>query len=571
MYLTLFGGCFVHKPAVITKKLSLVLLFIYLLAEISFNAFLLDVSANIKSDIDDYRVAELIGRSLSGVGVCLFVYKFLNFKIKSSVGLVRLFKPLVIVALWYSVFTGQKILIDHITSNSVSEERLKAFKSTLLSKVAQITDEFSNYKTSNIALRAYLPTLLYFDLVVKGTANNDIAELSTKAGEIGNAIYLPLHDSDLDVIRTNNNKELLSIYNDYQSSYSESQKAFNYLSNLGNKAWGELLVRYRALPELEKSLTSTAKVSLRKYGNTLSLSLMNIHDSSCDIESSKCGQIAMAEYASLVKGSVLDGSRLTDWLPIGGSKPISYRYSKKYYEAKFIDIALFQILGLKNIPKKLSDYVQLNAIQNKLKQSLGLKSINRPLVSKSDLIEALVSERCELSINKRACLMKPSSRKLTYEEFIADMDIDQECYMGVMKQSRETLMSCSKSSIVSFTESLKANVDDFEIGGRLYNEGINSYRAIISVPVSLSLSLILIAFTVLRLLVGISSLMFVSRNSSKVLAVMLVLMLFLQPSMINTKYDIGNNETSAAFRWITSLQPLVHLVGHELYVFFMPK
>ncbi|MGI2225079.1 hypothetical protein [Shewanella frigidimarina] len=107
---------------------------VYLFPEAVFNAALTDVAGGRNSSMEDLRLVELFGRSISGIGVTLLLADLL-LKGKRVANVTRAlgYFALIAVLVWPTVFFGQKWLVDHfIIDASTPEERQQAYLSQLL-------------------------------------------------------------------------------------------------------------------------------------------------------------------------------------------------------------------------------------------------------------------------------------------------------------------------------------------------------------------------------------------------------------------------------------------------------
>lgn len=107
---------------------------VYLFPEAVFNAALTDVAGGRNATIEDLRVVELFGRTISGIGVTLLLADLL-LKGKKLANVTRAlgYFALIAVLVWPTVFFGQKWLVDHfIIDASTPEERQQAYLSQIL-------------------------------------------------------------------------------------------------------------------------------------------------------------------------------------------------------------------------------------------------------------------------------------------------------------------------------------------------------------------------------------------------------------------------------------------------------
>lgn len=98
----------------------------YLIIELSFNAYLLDVSSSM-SLVSDFTHLELYGRSISAAGATLLVWRLLiPFKEKPNLSRTLLKFLLITLIVFPTVFMGQKKLIDYLVDSSTAELRRSA-------------------------------------------------------------------------------------------------------------------------------------------------------------------------------------------------------------------------------------------------------------------------------------------------------------------------------------------------------------------------------------------------------------------------------------------------------------
>ncbi|CAM3749085.1 hypothetical protein [Parendozoicomonas haliclonae] len=107
---------------------------LYLIPEAVFNAVLTTVAGGQQSTVEDLHVAELFGRTISGIGVSLLLADLI-IKGRLATRFCRSLMVLlmILVVAWPTVFFGQKWLVDYLIINpSTSEQRQQAFFAQML-------------------------------------------------------------------------------------------------------------------------------------------------------------------------------------------------------------------------------------------------------------------------------------------------------------------------------------------------------------------------------------------------------------------------------------------------------
>ena len=235
-----------HSP-VVWMSLMFVFSVLYLFPEAVFNALLTEVAGGQNSSHDDLRVAELFGRTISGIGVSLLIADLV---IKG-----RFFQPLlrsvlafvgILVVIWPLVFFGQKWLVDHfIVDPSTPEQRQQAFFSQLLRKALienSIQIEGVDYQPDKVQT-AEEKTFLS---VIGGLVYADTALISTLHDRKKDIVGKFVHDqamnnfdryySDYDRFRS----ELKTQYKSYREKSNEYNQAINSSQKRADKYWLEV-------------------------------------------------------------------------------------------------------------------------------------------------------------------------------------------------------------------------------------------------------------------------------------------------------------------------------------------
>ena len=127
--------------------LSLAVLFVYILLEISFNARVASVAGFASLNTDNLRSLELLGRSVSGLGAALLLTDTFLSRSRVKGLLLRLLATLMIVVIAFSgMFFGQKILVDSLIDASSAQlrhqaVRAQALRGAIAEGVVELQDE----------------------------------------------------------------------------------------------------------------------------------------------------------------------------------------------------------------------------------------------------------------------------------------------------------------------------------------------------------------------------------------------------------------------------------------------
>jgi hypothetical protein len=115
------------------QALYLVILFVYILLEISFNARVASVAGSSNLDTDSLRSMELLGRSVSGLGAMLLLTGTFLTRTRGS-GFFTRWLPAVAIAVigFFAMFFGQKVLVDNLIDASSAELRHQTVRAQAL-------------------------------------------------------------------------------------------------------------------------------------------------------------------------------------------------------------------------------------------------------------------------------------------------------------------------------------------------------------------------------------------------------------------------------------------------------
>ncbi len=208
---------------------------VYLLFELVFNARLLDIAGTVPNQ-DDLHDIEVFGRSLSGIGASLILWRTLGERRKSfSVPLLLL----VILLVAPGVYWGQKFLVDYLVNRATAQERknasyLAAVSAATLRHAAELKGlnlSDANYGSpEGKAFFALFPALAFSSpgVIEKLDSQMDTLMLRALRKEVGppeyvyNTYYVPM---------TN---EIRVLYN---SEYLPSTRMLGDPSKLRERAW----------------------------------------------------------------------------------------------------------------------------------------------------------------------------------------------------------------------------------------------------------------------------------------------------------------------------------------------
>lgn len=252
----------------------IVITFIYLVCELSFNARLLD-AVGTGATLSEIETLELFGRSLSGIAVALFVFQICmglrKLKYLDFIGL----KIALILSIWAAIATYNfiQVFIDHQVEATNSEFRKTSLNVGLLQtslvngkiKLPQLDEDTTIYSTPEgkalVALFPYMLTQMWnIEAIIQPVKTKIIREQIEKKSGGSEAIY----ESYLQAISA-----IRAQYQKYASLPGEEdiddrvnqefKKAWKrYLSDIGKHGWTPSSIpeayKPRVLKQLRKSI-----------------------------------------------------------------------------------------------------------------------------------------------------------------------------------------------------------------------------------------------------------------------------------------------------------------------------
>lgn len=548
------------------------LFFVYLCVEVSFNSYLLDVATDIASDSSDFKAAELFGRTISSIGVCVFTFKFFRKKTKSLEA-----AGIALILVWCASFYGQKLFINMAVSNSTPSDRQAAFQYTSLVKLSNVVPQLSVHGTKSKSMDAILASLIFFGYADESKVENALVGLE-KYKEVGTQAvngYVfkeELYTNFLEMHQSLHN--LYHLYNQVEMYHS------NHINKQAKQLWEDIKGIHAGMVEAKSGLKSGSAsiLGLRRRGVGLS---RLVKSASAKLWGCKERLLAFKYKQSVKSHAVLKQSTLCDWVDADMRYPPDYNEDKEYYHEKFSQIALkykLQEQGLK-FETVFSKAIKMRGYQNLIKRSYGLDCYHESILTQTKLAKALFQcEVLEGSEGYRVKEMLKMKRGLVFSRFISDATI-----VRMVSTHHGSLVDTSKyqkpdtdyfnkyalpylSAEISkdWRKALFAPEGKFELNGQYYKEGAESYRYLIAIPLALLLSLLFIVISFIRLVVMSMSCV-CGGLSTTIAALALGVVLFYPPAISSNEVGILKVTSSegAFLSWVSRLEPVVYYIGRS--------
>lgn len=521
---------------------NLVVFTVYVLVEMVFNSYLLDVAASQESTKAHYDTAELIGRCVSSTGVAIFV-GFFYFKKRGRTPLWLL------VMCWLGFFFLQKVVIDVIVMNSTAEQRQASF--LLQSAVGASTSNvnLSHFGAASDFERVMLPSYRMF---AYGVGSDIVAA----AKEITNAYVM-------------NNQGLLE--EKEKEVYDGLAQIIDSYIDLGNevevqpdKVWEGLKKTHSAVLSLKRRAYGAAKAQKTNFRRLASLVEWGLHNG--------CTSGRRLEYTRMVaKNPILKGSLLCHWVEDEARNKYTFKNNPDYFYTQVQHVAVINhFFGTppRNITSDFKESIKVPEYQRFLLTQVVERHCSKgEFTNKHQLVQVMVE--CG-AIDERAGFaywFKSIPEDERVEQFLRSehgakvvkesLKIDASLLLEGVGSHEEFVKRLKIVLTNEITEALIGDGDEFYLEGGMYEQGIDSLRVLVAVPLALMLSLLFSVIGVIRLICEGLKPLFDSVKSTYVLLGMLVSLAFLFP--FGGEY--GSYKNSTTLSWALKYQPVVYFIG----------
>mgnify|MGYP000521841628 CR=1 FL=1 len=521
---------------------NLIVFTVYVLVEMVFNSYLLDVAASQESTKAHFDTAELIGRCVSSTGVAIFV-GFFYFKKRGRTPLWLL------VICWLGFFFLQKAVIDVIVMNSTAEQRQASF--LLQSAVGASTDNLnlSHFGAASDFERVMLPSYRMFEY---GVGSDIVAAVK----EITNT-----HVMNNTVLLDEKEKEVHDGLERLVGSYVELGHEVDIQAE---NTWDGLEKTHSAVIALRRKAYGAAKSNKSKFRKLVSEIEWGF-EMGCSIGNQQA-------YAIKVRGNpVLDGSRLCQWVNGEESKKYTFRNNPEYFYTQVQHVAVlnhFYGSPPRIIKRNFEDAIKSHEYQQFLLLQVAGKYCDEGSFSNvKQLIQ--VMKMCGVLDEKAAFSywFKGIPEGERIEQFLRSeygakvvketIKIDASLLLEGVAAHDEFVKQLITVLSNEMTEVLIGDGDEFYLEGGMYEQGVDSVRVLVAVPLALMLSLLFSVIGVIRLICEGLKPLFDSVKSTYVLLGMLVSLAFLFP--FGGEY--GSYKNSTTLSWALKYQPVVYFIG----------
>lgn len=559
----------------VLRFFAFTILLSYLCVEVVFNSYLLDVAMNIESSADDFNQAELIGRTVSSFGVCLFSFRLLLALFKT-----RLSVLVALCVLWCVSFFGQKIIIESIVGASSANERQVTLQYATLVKASQFSSGFRHYGSKSDVINVILPSLMYLKLV-----NSDVLEGAVR----------DLRQHKQVVVQELNTRSLGGLLYDsflvasqrMNGAYGLYRLVEGYRNGETNKdasvAWSEIKKEYEKMVLAKDEFKKGGEGLLNRHGVWLAdlMREANLKLSGCDDNWLRRQYIRrVGEHPVLVR------SDFCDWFPDDVKKPPKYRDDKEYYRDLYGRVILKHHIKHEKIDfyPTFEKTVATKSFQSKIVEKFDVGCFGKPVSSEVDLAKALFE--CKLLRGRKSKdlhKMLELREGLNFSEFVKMNESDgfkpelngEVLNVELYKKSdihhfnKNVLPLMLKKPNQEWASALFTEEDEFDRGGRFFEKGKDSYRSLIAIPLALMLSLFFSAISLIRL-VSLSISCFLSSKASEFISVAALVIVIFHPLVSDTgrvtsSYLLNvSGIGSSTLLWVARMEPVVYHIGKDM-------
>ncbi|RZD19602.1 hypothetical protein [Pseudoalteromonas sp. MEBiC 03485] len=521
---------------------NLIVFTVYVLVEMVFNSYLLDVAASQESTKAHFDTAEFIGRCVSSTGVTIFV-GFFYFKKRGRTPLWLL------VVCWLGFFFFQKAVIDIIVMNSTAEQRQASFLLQSAAGASTNNLNLSHFGAASDFERVMLPS---YRMLEYGVGSDVVAAVK----EITNTHVM-------------NNKELLE--EKEKEVYDALVKLIDSYLELGRevdvqpeKVWEGLEKVHSAVLSLKRRAYGAAKAQKSKFRRLASIVEWGLHNG--------CTSGRRLEYTRMVaRNPILKGTLLCHWVEDEARNKYTFKNNPEYFYTQVQHVAVINhFIGTppRVIKQKFEDAIKIPEYQRfLLSQVVDRYCSKGEFANKEQLVQ--VMRECG-AIDERAgfaywFISIPEDERV--ERFLRseygakvvkeNLKINASLLLegdGVHEKFVKQLKIMLSNEM---TEALVGSGDEFYLAGGMYEQGADSLRVLVAVPLALMLSLLFSVIGVIRLICEALKPLFDSVKSTYILLGLLVSLVFLVP--FGGEY--GSYKNSMTLSWALKYQPVVYFIG----------
>jgi hypothetical protein len=250
----------------------LIVLFAYILLEISFNARVASVAGSANLDTDSLRSMELLGRSVSGLGAALLLTGTF-FSRSSGKGLFTRWLPGVAIAAigFFGMFFGQKILVDNLIDASSAElrhqtVRAQALRGAIAEGVVELQEGAQTLiDTRNADAQIFMtlfPAASTMNTPLKQQIDNRLEDISSVYEAILAARIFEYGYSRYDTTRDSLIDEAYPMYLEASGEYVEARSSIpNNAKNMARAVKPRLKEAWKTFRKLRREAASAAAKS----------------------------------------------------------------------------------------------------------------------------------------------------------------------------------------------------------------------------------------------------------------------------------------------------------------------
>ena len=599
----------------------------YLIPEVIFNTRLVSEMASAMS-FTDLESIEIFGRAISGIGLSLIIAStYSKWKGTSLYRVVLLVLPISLLIGWPTMYFGQKAIVDAMADKSNAQERQDALMSFAVKNALQIGAVKLSGVDYNPGERDFSDdTFLVF---VGGLiyANEEVAnKFKRQKDEILSSYFDSRTEKERPFRYTAYEKYRKQVRDKYEEYNKKSNQHLDATSNINtDKEWTKL-----------QSEVYGEWVKYNKYRDGF---IFRMNEKIYDLHSA---YLDAMHYQNSVLGfkEWLDPTYITTWngkingkkLRVTGSYCQAYAVPCLTYKDMFINnsttfnmhpthlkdvfiqhdhLAIMFLdevgydLSIDSHKKFITDPKTIKFAVEKLNER-GVAMPTKWTLFERSIFDSLVTKKTtEQAKSKWGKGMRDASGEyikpgLTWRQFqLTDLVQDKArktlgddyIYPILFEYNDDLFLTKLLRPIMKQREGrarerLSDSLEYFEEDGDLYQDSRNILKAVLVPPISMTISLILIFWSLLNVISGLPSVFPNSRfvsplERTKVLMVVFLVSLFLAPKYLTpwfypTISEKANNETISvmmeglnlplekAIDWALHMQPIIQKIGHGM-------
>jgi len=595
---------------------------LYLFPEIIFN-YLLVFTAGGNTGTTDLKTVELFGRAVSGIGVSLLVADFvIKGKRAKSVSSVLVSLAVVFSIVWPATYFGQKLLVDSLLiNNSTEEQRKRAYfanmlKSSVVHNAVKLDgipyNPEQEHSAEDMTFMTLFAGLLYADKDLSKSIIDKQEKIISRYAENRARSEFKRHYAKYNELKDEVNKA----YDDYEKELKNFKVELkeNVSSSSAEESWNRLSSQTEKAYNKYKSTQITANKKMyrdtrfRKDVNNMSKAVKRMYE----CETKRCWndeESIITDFNKQYSDVLLRDAKISDFL-INGRAPV------KYQEFTW-DMIYYTMMALRyneDFIKKTGQTYLINSLEAykrnektvsttkyRLKNRGIIVSDNWNLNDKSGFYKAY-EKSIRTKANDRWKDKTQLKTNLSWEQFQRSDKIQDEIMsqMGERYYQKPMLATWNNKQFYKHVikpimekekqqarDFLNSPLEKFANGGELERDAKLALRSILVPPISMSLSLMLVILTALKIPVKIISLFSHNKEQSmailkirrRLLALTLILIIFAPFALITNSYtekgttvsyfldkteDAAGITTVLVLKWALRVQPFAMSTGKEL-------